>query len=95
MVSAMTDSHEGAVTHPSGWWKASDGRWYPPDQQPGVEVESPDLAIATAIVAIALLLAFVLPWTRGNGDVTLLLCGTAAAFATRWWVFGRPSEVAG
>ena len=93
MVSAMTDSHEGAVTHPSGWWKASDGNWYPPDQQPGVsEFASPDLTIATAIVAVAVLLAVVLPWTRGNGDVTLLLCGTAAAFATRWFVFGRPAE---
>ena len=94
MVSVMTESHEGAVTHPSGWWKASDGRWYPPDQQPGVEVESPDLAIATVIATVALLLAFVLPWTRGDGNVTLLLCGTAAAFATRWFVFGRPNAAA-
>ena len=55
---------------------------------------SPDLAIAVAIVAIAVVLAFVLPWTRGNGDVTLLLSGTSAAFATRWFVFGRPTEEA-
>ena len=53
---------------------------------------SPDLAIAVAIAAIAVVLAFVLPWTRGNGDVTLLLCGTSGAFATRWFVFGRPDE---
>ena len=91
----MTESRGGAVTHPSGWWKASDGNWYPPDQQPGApESASPDLAIATAITAIALLLAFLVPWTTGNADVTLLLCGTAAAFATRWWVFGRPNEAA-
>jgi len=93
MVSAMTGSRDGAVGHPSGCWKASDGNWYPPDQHPGEsELASPDLPIATAIVAVAVLLAFVLPWTRGNGDVTLLLCGTAAAFATRWFVFGRPTE---
>ena len=55
---------------------------------------SPDLAIAVAIVAIAVVLAFVLPWTHGNGDVTLLLSGTSAAFATRWFVFGRPTEEA-
>jgi hypothetical protein len=91
----MTESHEGAVTHPSGWWKASDGNWYPPDQQPGAtKTESPDLAIASVVAAVALFLAFVFPWTQGNGEVTLLLCGTAAAFATRWWVFGRPTELA-
>ena len=58
------------------------------------EAVAPDLAIAVAIAAIAVVLAFIVPWTRGNGDVTLLLCGTAAAFATRWYVFGRPNEEA-
>src|SRR6266700_3558538 len=28
---AMSDTAQG-----SGWWQASDGRWYPPDARPGV-----------------------------------------------------------
>jgi hypothetical protein len=79
-----------AVTHPSGWWKASDGNWYPPDQQPGTSHEmSPDLVIATVMTAVAFVLASVVPWTHGHGHVTLLLVGSAGAFFTRWRVFGR------
>ena len=26
----MSDTSQGP-----GWWRASDGRWYPPEQQPG------------------------------------------------------------
>lgn len=86
----MTESCEGPVTHPSGWWKASDGQWYPPEQRPAAQCEtSADLPIAVTIAAGTLALASVVPWTHGNGNLTLLLGGTAAAFFTRWWVFGR------
>ena len=86
MVSAMTESHEGAVSHPSGWWKASDGNWYPPDQQPGVaEHDATNLVIGSALAIVAVVFASVI-----NGNVALLLWGTAAAFITRWWTFERP-----
>ena len=53
-----------------GWWKASDGNWYPPDQQPGVsELASPDLPIATAIVAVAVV--------RGNEAEIAVHAGVA------------------
>lgn len=29
---------------PEGWWKASDGRWYPPEQLPGPPVAPPPVA---------------------------------------------------
>src|SRR6266700_7561741 len=49
MVSVMSETREGAPIHPSGWWKASDGKWYPPEQQPGVRSDAElDLATATA-----------------------------------------------
>ena len=90
MVSGMTESHEGAVTHPSGWWKASDGNWYPPDQQPGASEHDPtNLVIGATLAVVAIVLASVI-----NGNVAVLLWGTAAAFITRWWVFERPSAVA-
>ena len=98
MVSDMTECHEAAVTHPSGWWKASDGNWYPPSRQPGEHDEvvaadsACDLVIALVIAVTAFVLASFVPWTHGNGNVTLLLAGTAGAFFTRWWVFGRLSS---
>jgi len=86
----MTESHEGAVTHPSGWWKASDGNWYPPDQQPGTTSHDPtNLVIGAGLAVVAILLASMI-----NGHVALLLWGTAAAFVTRWWAFERPNAVA-
>lgn len=38
----MTTSGDGRSDQPGpGWWLASDGRWYPPDQQPGVAPPQP------------------------------------------------------
>ena|SRR5947209_8302705 len=95
MVSGMTETHEAAVTHPSGWWKASDGRWYPPEQPPGAnghearDEAARDLATAMSMAVGAILLGSVLPSSAAASNVTLLLGGTAAAFLTRWWMFGR------
>ena len=89
MVSAMTESYEGAVTHPSGWWKASDGRWYPPDQQPSAEHDRTNLVIGIALAVVTFLLFSVI-----DTNVAVLLWGTAAAFFTRWWAFERPNAVA-
>ena len=93
----MSETRDMAARHPSGWWKASDGKWYRPEQQPAdndevVAAESAcDLVIATCIAVIAVVLSSFVPWTHGNGNVTLLLVGTAGAFFTRWWVYGRTS----
>lgn len=53
-----------------------------------------DLGLAILLAAVAFVMGWLLPWSRGNGDVTLLLVGTAGAFLTRWFVFGRPSQPA-
>ena len=29
------------VSNGPGWWQASDGKWYPPEQQPGYQASSP------------------------------------------------------
>ena len=100
MVSVMTESHDAPVTHPSGWWKASDGRWYSPDQTPGASDEQShhastrdeaarDLATAMSMAVGAIVIGGVLPSSAAVGSVTLLLGGTAGAFLTRWWLFGR------
>ena len=100
MVSAMTESHDVAVTHPSGWWKASDGQWYSPDQSPGSSDDEPrvgsardeavrDLATALSMAVGAVMIAAVLPSSAAAGSATLLLGGSAGAFVTRWLVFGR------
>ena len=86
----MTDTHEVAAIHPSGWWKASDGNWYPPEQQPDVRNEGErDLATAMSMAVLAIVVGAVLPASGATGNLTLLLGGTAGAFLTRWWVFGR------
>jgi hypothetical protein len=33
-VTEPPSSNIGADSHPSGWWKASDGNWYPPERHP-------------------------------------------------------------
>ncbi|MEQ8718909.1 MAG: RDD family protein [Acidimicrobiales bacterium] len=39
----MTTSGDGRSDQPGpGWWLASDGNWYPPDQQPGVAPPPPE-----------------------------------------------------
>ena len=96
----MTETFEAPVTHPSGWWKASDGQWYSPDQIPGSGDDEPrggsardeavrDLATALSMAVGAVVIATVLPSSAAVGSVTLLLGGSAGAFLTRWWVFGR------
>ena len=63
----MSDTSQGP-----GWWQASDGKWYPPDQQPGVAPPlSPAPGVATGApgvsgpigrprtVGLTILLAFV------------------------------------
>ena len=85
----MSEAREGAVTHPSGWWKASDGRWYPPDQQPGARDDERDLATALAMAVGAIVFGAVLPSSAATPNVALLLGGTAGAFLVRWWAFGR------
>jgi len=90
MVSVMSETRDRAATHPSGWWKASDGKWYPPEQQPGVRSEGEiDAATATAMAVGAIVFGAVLPSSGATADVALLLGGTAGAFLVRWWVFGR------
>lgn len=93
----MPETPELAVTHPSGWWKASDGQWYPPDQQPGDGNEgSRGLVPALSIGVGATVLGALLPYATtvrnvwGDGNLTLLVAGTAGALLTRWWVFERP-----
>lgn len=107
MVSGMTERRsavqpdETAVTHPSGWWKGSDCKWYRPDQQPAPEREpdrddgARDLLNAMGMAAVAVLAALLLPRflpthsATAIVDVILLFGGTACAFLTRWWMFGR------
>lgn len=107
MVSAMTERRSAAqsdqptITHPSGWWKGSDRKWYRPDQQPAPDPVSErddaarDLLNAMGMAALAVLAALLLPGllpthsTTAIVDVTLLFGGTAGAFLTRWWVFTR------
>ena len=87
----MTEKYDGASRHPSGWWKASDGKWYSPDEHPAEDSgTAADAAIATVIVLLAIVLGLFVPASAGNGNVALLLAGTAGAFATRWWIYGRP-----
>lgn len=46
-----------------GWWKASNGRWYPPDAKPASplppppEGEAPRVLVQVAVYAVLLLLA--------------------------------------
>jgi len=42
------------------------------------------------VIGVALALLAIL--ARGDSNVALLLWGTAAAFATRWFLFDRPAE---
>jgi hypothetical protein len=96
----MSASSEVAVSHPSGWWKASDGNWYPPEQQSGTgrgpandahgdaDAGAPSRRLAhtvTATAAVAVVAARI-----GELDLTLLFAGTSAAFFARWWMFVRP-----
>src|SRR5258708_1176351 len=99
----MTDIAERtevkAVTHPSGWWKASDGQWCPPEDDPRSEpVASNDLMAALSLAVGAIVLGSFLPWARmlvatvhgtdGNGNLTLLLGGVAGALIVRWRIDG-------
>jgi hypothetical protein len=84
----MSDA-ERVVTHPSGWWKARDGRWYRPDEEPASEEPggASDLPLALAIVVNVIVIGSL---TRGNaGAFTLLLGGMAGALLVRWRVFSR------
>jgi len=92
MVSVMTeiadeikelpgDAEIGVVRHPSGWWKANE-RWNPP-----ADLEAADRMIALSLALAAVVIGSLV--TRGAiGNLTLLLCGTAGAFVTRWWFEG-------
>jgi len=81
---------ERVVTHPSGCWKGTDGRWYRPDDEPvhGDERTSEnDLPIALAIVVNVIVVGSL---ARGNaGAFTLLLGGVAGALLLRWRIFDR------
>src|SRR5689334_4216035 len=106
MVSGMRDHGEfGAVRHPSGWWKASDGEWYPPEAEPAVaSVESNDLFTAAHLAIAAVVIGSLLPWTHvlfdsvhgtdgnGLGNLTLLLGGTAGALLVKWRLGGGLSR---
>ena len=35
------------VSNGPGWWQASDGKWYPPEQQPGYQASSPPPAASS------------------------------------------------
>jgi hypothetical protein len=82
---------ERVVTHPSGCWRGSDGRWYRPDDQPvgsNTEPEAErDLSIALAVVVSVIVIGSL---ARGDaGALTLLLGGIAGALFVRWRVFDR------
>jgi hypothetical protein len=100
--SPTAEQQQLAVTHPSGWWKGSDCKWYRPDEQPapaGPEATTDDggrdLISAMGMTALAVLAVLALPRllparsATAIFDVTLLFAGTAGAFLTRWWVFTR------
>ncbi len=99
----MTDIAElteiETVTHPSGWRKASNGRWYPPDDGPRpTPVASNDQMAALSLAVGAIVFGSFLPWARmlvatvhgtdGNGNLTLLLGGVAGALIARWRIDG-------
>src|SRR4051812_18009595 len=93
MVSVMSDvrevdaMHVGAVRHPSGWWKARDGKWYRPDQAPQLDTdESGDLVTALSIAVGAVVLGSLV---GPHHELTLLIGGIAWALVARWHLFSR------
>lgn len=106
MVSGMTEHGElKAVRHPSGWWKASDGEWYPPEDDRHVTpADSSDLFTAVNLAIAAVVIGSLLPWTHvlfdsvrgtdgnGLGNLTLLLGGTASALLVKWRLDGGASR---
>jgi hypothetical protein len=41
VIETRETSTTAAETHPSGWWQASDGNWYPPETHPRNQVPPP------------------------------------------------------
>jgi hypothetical protein len=92
----VRDTH--LVSHPSGWWKARDGKWYRPDQEPAPEAEkSGDFVTALSIAVGAVVVGSLLPWsvqgTAVSGNLTLLLGGIAGALVAGWSLFSRDAKL--
>jgi len=91
--------YPGAVRHPSGWWKARDGKWYRPEETPGRETrditdvvnahnadETGDLVTALSIAVGAIVFGSLV---GAHHELTLLIGGTAGALVARWHLFSR------
>ncbi len=48
------------VSQGPGWWQASDGRWYPPDQRPGLipQARNPNPHLASSSVVVQAPMSF-------------------------------------
>jgi hypothetical protein len=59
---------EAAQWYPPGWWRATDGRWYPPEAIPGSPTaERPSVVASRLPVLISALVATLgsaLPWAQ-------------------------------
>ncbi len=53
-----------------GWWKASDGNWYPPEQQPGARgpIGRPRSTGLTILVSIVTFGVWTWVWSYWNGE---------------------------
>jgi len=70
-MSDMTPPVEPSDSPPGdGYWKASDGNWYPPEQQPGAsgQIGRPRSVGLTILLSIVTLGVWTWVWSYWNGD---------------------------